>query len=152
MAQPSCAPARTPASTSDILSDLLKRAGVDKSSTIRVTGQAGLAALLWLCRHGYEQVSYVRGGPCPSEDSDLLLVPQTCDLQTLEGLLNTGPHPRDGGLLIVQTPEPATSEEVDPVHDLLIRSGYRIERRLHGRHRELYVARRAKSFNLRIAA
>lgn len=145
-------PMRIAASASDILADLLHRAGVDKSSTIRVTGHAGLAALLWLCRHGYEQVSYVRAGPCPADGSDLLLVPQTCDLRALETLLTHGPHPRDGGVLIVQTPEPAAGAGADPVHELLARSGYHIERCVHGRHRELHVARRRAVSPLRKAA
>jgi hypothetical protein len=129
---------------SDILTDLLRRAGVDKSSTIRVTGPAGLAALLWFCRHGYDQVGYVRAGPCPADDGDLVLAPQTCDVGALATILSRGPHPRAGGVLIVQTPIPdaATPGAVDPVHDLLIRNGYRIERCLRGHHRELHVARR----------
>jgi len=129
---------------SDILADLLRRAGVDKSSTIRVTGPAGLAALLWFCRHGYEQVGYVRGGPCPAEDGDLVLAPQTCDVGALAGILAKGPHPRAGGVLIVQTPIPdsATPAGADPVHELLARCGYNVERCVRGHHRELHVARR----------
>lgn len=128
---------------SDILADLLKRAGVDKSSTIRVTGPAGLAALLWFCRHGYEQVGYVRGGPCPADGGDLVLAPQTCDVAGLAGILAKGPHPRAGGVLIVQTPIPAGAPDlVDPVHELLARCGYNVERCVRGHHRELHVARR----------
>ena len=140
-----------PPSLPDILTDLLRRAGVDKSSTIRVTGHAGLAALLWFCRHGYDQVGYVRGGPCPAEDGDLVLARQTQDLASLDAMLRHGPHPRAGGVLIVQTPlyERAPT---DPVHDLLIRAGYRVERCLHGHHRELHVARRRVSPPMRKAA
>ena len=129
-------------SLSRLLDDLLRRAGVGKSSTIRITGPAGLAALLWFCRHGYDQVGYVRGGPGPAEDGDLVLAPQTCDLAGLEVLLRRGPRPRQGGVLIVQTPEPAPDDAVDPVHELFERNGYRVERCLHGHHRELHVARR----------
>jgi len=64
-------------STSDTLTDLLAQAGVGKDDTIRVTGPAGLAALLWFCRHGYQQVGYVSRGRGPTDDGDLLLVPQT---------------------------------------------------------------------------
>jgi hypothetical protein len=132
-----------PSSVNDILTDLLQHAGVCKSSTIRVTGPAGLAALLWFCRHGYEQVGYVRAGPCPAEDGDLVLAPQTCDLPTLAAILARGPHPRAGGVLIVQTPIPDVAPgAVDPVHDLLEQSGYRVERCVRGHHRELHVARR----------
>jgi hypothetical protein len=138
-------------SLSDTLSDLLARAGVGKSDTIRVTGPAGLAALLWFCRHGYEQVGLVSAGRGPSDESDLLLVPQTCSIVDLEELLRRGPHPRDGGVLIVQTRE-SHAPGPDPVHDLLGRSGYRIERCLHGRRRELHVARRLPHAPGRMAA
>ena len=137
-------PEQPPSSVTDTIGDLLKRAGVDKSSVIRITGPAGLAALLWFCRHGYEQVGYVRGGPCPADDGDLVLAPQTCDVGALEAILKRGPHPRAGGVLIVQTPIPQNTATgaPDPVHDLLSRSGYRVERCLRGHHRELHVARR----------
>jgi hypothetical protein len=135
----------------DTLGEVLAGAGVDKTSTIHVTGPGGLAALLWLCRHGYEQVGLVRHGRSPGEDSDLLWAPLTCDLAALDALLETGPHPRDGGVLIVQTPEPPAGT-TDPVHTLLRRHGYRIERCLHGRHRELHVARRASIGRLQRAA
>jgi len=133
-----------PSPLNDLLTELLARAGVDKSSAIRVTGPGGLAALLWLCRHGYEQVGYVRAGPCPAEDGDLVLAPQTCDVDALAVILRRGPHPRAGGVLIVQTPIPPDTEPgaADPVHDLLTKSGYRVERCLRGHHRELHVARR----------
>jgi hypothetical protein len=128
-------------SPTDALSTILARAGLGKSSIIRVTGRAGLAALLWLCRHGYEQVGYARGGPGTSDDGDLVLAPQTCDLNDLSNLLRFGPRPRIGGVLIVQTPAPADAT-LDPARVLLERSGYRVERCLRGQHRELHVARR----------
>ncbi|MDB5483517.1 MAG: hypothetical protein JWO83_4570 [Caulobacteraceae bacterium] len=129
-------------SLSQTLTDLLQGAGLGKADTIRITGPAGLAALLWFCRHGYEQVGYVSTGRGPCEDGDLLLVPQTCTAGELEQILRSGPRPRPGGVLIVQTPQPASESGRDPVHDLLGRAGYQVERCLHGRHRELHVARR----------
>ena len=131
-------------SFSDILNELLTQAGVDKSSSVHVTGPAGLAALLWLCRHGYEQVGLVGGGCCPANDCDLLLAPQTRDLAALAGLLDRGPHPRPGGVLIVQTPAQGktAASRRDPVHVLLERSGYQVERCVRGHHRDLHVARR----------
>ena len=142
---------RPPSSVSDTLSELLQRAGVGKLSTIRITGAAGLSALLWFCRHGYEHVGYSRGGP-GGDDIDLLFVPQTCDLKALDAILSQGPHPTEGGVLIVQTPEVHAANGDDPVHDLLARRGYRVERCLHGRHRELHVARREPRSALRSAA
>jgi len=142
---------KPPSSLSDTLSEILHRAGVTKQSNIRVTGAAGLASLLWFCRHGFDHVGYSRGGP-KGDDIDLLFVPQTCDLASLEAILARGPHPAEGGLLIVQTPDAATADGFDPVHDLLERRGYRVERCLHGRHRELHVARRALRAAYRAAA
>jgi hypothetical protein len=130
------------ASLSETLADLLHGAGLGKADTIRITGPAGLAALLWFCRHGYEQVGYVSAGRGPHEEGDLVLAPQTCSVCELEQILRDGPRPKRGGVLIVQTPLPALESGFDPVHDLLDRAGYRVERCLHGRHRELHVARR----------
>jgi hypothetical protein len=139
---PDSEPPPAPAATA--FADLLRRAGLGKSSIIRVTGRAGLAALLWFCRHGYEQVGYARQGPSSSDDGDLVLAPQTYDLDALAAMLRTGPRPRAGGVLIVQTLSPANAapDSIDPAQELLIRSGYQVERCLRGRHRELHVARR----------
>ena len=127
--------------TDQALGAILRQAGIDKQSAILITGPAGLAALLWFCRHDYQHVGYARTGRAPANDSDLLLVPQTCDAEHLGRILEEGPHVRHGGVLIVQTPEPVGSG-VDPIHSLLRRFGFRIERCLHGRHREMHVARR----------
>ncbi len=138
-------------SPTDALSTILSSAGLGKSSIIRVTGRAGLAALLWLCRHGYEQVGYARGGPGTSDDGDLVLAPQTCDLDDLSNLLRFGPRPRVGGVLMVQTPTP-TDAALDPARLLLEGCGYRVERCLRGQHRELHVARRRTSAEQQRAA
>src|ERR1700742_3208372 len=85
---------------SDPFMSLLERAHVTKSSLIRVTGSSGLSALLWLCRHGYEQVGYLKPGAGPHEQPDALIVAHTCDESTLRRLLATGPHVREGGALV----------------------------------------------------
>ncbi len=139
-------------SLSRTLSDLLSGAGLGKADTIRITGSAGLAALLWFCRHGYDQVGYVSTRRGCSEEGDLLLVPQTCSVGQLEQILRSGPRPKHGGVLIVQTPQPPFESGFDPVHDLLARAGYDVERCLHGRHRELHVARRRARAELKMAA
>ena len=124
------------------LGNLLRQAGVDKDSDILVTGPAGLPALLWFCRHDYGRVSYMRPGAAPANDSDCVLVPETCNLGVLERLLDHGPRVRRGGVLIVMTPEPKAPSNDDPAHNLLARHGFRVERCLHGVRRELHVARR----------
>jgi hypothetical protein len=139
-------------SLSQTLTDLLQGAGVGKADTIRVTGPAGLAALLWFCRHGYEQVGYVSSGRGPCEEGDLLLAPQTLSVGELEQILRCGPRPRPGGVLIVQTPQQEPGSPRDPVHDLLGGAGYEVERCLHGRHRELHVARRRPRIEQKMAA
>ena len=129
--------------SSDPLISLLERAQVTKSSLIRVTGASGLSALLWLCRHGYEQVGYLRPGHGPHEQPDALIVAHTCDEPTLRNLLSTGPHVREGGVLVFQSPLPgASSPHGDAIHRLLKSHGYAVEQCLHGARRELHVARR----------
>jgi hypothetical protein len=126
----------------NVLESVLAPAGIDRGSVIRITGSAGLAALLWFCRHGYTQVGYVQGGPSPADGGDLLLVPQTLELDALDRLLSRGPHVRAGGVLIVQTAEHGDTVAPDPAQLLLVRHGYHIERCIHGQHRTLHVARR----------
>ena len=123
------------------MAGLMRRAGVDKKSVIRVIGPNGLATLLWLCRHGYEQVGYVRQGPCPAETCDLLVVLQEGEANALATTLERGPHLRDGGILVLQTPEHGR-DAPDLVDGVLDRCGYRVEMRLHGCRRELHLARR----------
>jgi hypothetical protein len=129
----------------DPLMSLLERAGVTKSSLIRVTGCSGLSALLWLCRHGYQQVGYLRPGVGPHEQPDALIVAHTCDEATLRDLLETGPHVREGGALIFQSPLPRVlAFRADPIHRLLKSQGYEVEECHHGQRRELHVARRQR--------
>lgn len=124
------------------MAELFRRAGVDKTSVIRVTGRGGLATLLWLCRRGYEQVGYVRHGPCPTDRCDLLLVLEGDDAGALAETLEQGPHLRNGGVLVVQTAETGAGEGADAVDQLLGRCGFRVEEPVHGRHRDLHFARR----------
>lgn len=130
-------------SSSGDLVTLLEQSDIHKSSLIRVTGNSGLSALLWLCRHGYEQVGYLRPGPgCPEEQADALIIAHTCDEVTLARLLAAGPHVRDGGILIFQSPLPLANDRSDPIHRRLTLAGYVVERCVHGQRRELHVARR----------
>jgi hypothetical protein len=121
------------------LGDILQRAGVDTHSEILVTGPAALPALLWFCRHDYRHVALVRGR-APANACDCVLAPATCDAAALTRLLDEGPRVRQGGVLIVMTPEAPAKE--DPVHRLLEDHGFRVERCIQGAHRDLHVARR----------
>ena len=138
---------------SDPLIALLERAHVTKSSLVRVTGSSGLSALLWLCRHGYEQVGYLRPGAGPHEQPDALIVAHTCDEATLHDLLVSGPHVREGGALVFQSPLPRVlGFRADPVHRLLKAFGYAVEECHHGQRRELHIARRLHQAQVKKAA
>ncbi|WP_309644489.1 hypothetical protein [Phenylobacterium sp.] len=132
---------------SSSLIDLLEEVEVHKSSLIRVTGPSGLPAVLWLCRHGYEQVGYLRADQRgPHEPADAVLVAHTCDEAGLTRVLAAGPLVRAGGVLIVQTQQIAANDG-DPIRDRLEQAGYEIVRRLVGCRREVHVAlRRASAF------
>ncbi len=139
------------ASFHDTMTEVLARAHVDKSSTIRVMGSGGLAPLLWLCRHGYEQVGFVRPGPCPADSCDLLIILDAAGVDGLARCLEDGPHLRDGGVLVVQM-SPANPGGGDPVRRLLAREGYGVEPHIHGQRRDLYLARRHAADRFRKAA
>lgn len=118
---------------------LLEAAGVTTSSAILVTGSGGISALIWLCRRGYDQVGCLRSGNgCACEQPDALLIAQICDLATLDHILRSGPHLREDGVLIFQ----CRGEAQPLLASLLQRKGFQLERRLHGAHRDLIVARR----------
>lgn len=132
------------AHAADLLSSVLADAGLSPSSTISVTGKDGLAPLIWLCRHGFEHVTYVRSGQgCPRQAADALLVLRTTPLAELEQILAQPGQLREGGVLIVQTPDLRTPDGDDPIHAVLERAGFRIERCIMRRQNcELHVARR----------
>lgn len=139
--------------SSDPLISLLARARINKTSLIRVTGSSGLSALLWLCRHDYEQVGYLRPGAGPHEQPDALIVAHTCDEAALRHLLETGPHVREGGALVFLSPLPRVlAFRGDPVHRLLKSHGYAVEECHHGQRRELHVARRLPQAPMKKAA
>src|SRR5271170_5412717 len=126
----------------DLLMDVLHDAGIGRSSVVRVAGRDGLAPLIWLCRKGFQDVGYVRpGAGGPREPADLLLVlhdPSPGELATLlaqHGLL------KDDGVLILQTREQRAPNGSVPVHGLLEKAGFRVERCVLRQYRELHVAR-----------
>jgi hypothetical protein len=59
---------------------------------------------------------------------------------------------REGGVLIVQTPDVRTPDGRDPIHLILERAGYAVERCIARRSREVHVARRLCGGPLRQAA
>lgn len=121
---------------------LLERAGVTKSSVIRVTGPSSLSALLWLCRHDYQQVGYMRAiEGAPHEEPDAIIVAHTCNEIDLKRLLAAGRQVRPGGVFIFQLRAGDASGGLG-VDWLLESAGFTTEQRLDGEHRALIIARR----------
>jgi hypothetical protein len=126
------------------LVDFLARAGVTRSSTIRVTGPSALSALLWLCRHGYDQVGYVRaeaGSPHEAEP-DAIIVAHTCGELELKRLLAFGRHVRPGGVFLFRL-RTGPGASTAGLEWMLKQAGLSVEARLDGERRALVIARRA---------
>lgn len=135
------------------LTRLLQRAGLSKESVIRVTGPAGMTAIMWLYRHGYERAAYVHANwVATMQTADALLVPHTCEAPELRDLLQSGSGLREGGVLIVQTSAEASVPGLDSVPAILEPLGYRVEYRLDERGRDVCVARRVGSDGFKKAA
>lgn len=139
------------AHSNDLLSYLLEEAGVHRDSIIRVTGPHGLAALLWLCRHGYEQAGYLRPeGFSAMAEAEVMIVSGPLDALALDALLDHGPRLCEGGLMIVQTPCAALGDPEAP-HRIFRRHGMVVTRRLNRHGRQLCLARRAAGVEARAA-
>lgn len=134
------------------LADLLERAGVTRSSIIRLAGSSSLPALLWLCRHGYDQVGCLRaGGGLPHEDEpDAILATHTCGELELKLLLPLARQLRPGGVFVFRLRTGPGSSAV-ALEWLLKQVGLSLERRVDTGRRALVVARRT-AITLRKAA
>ena len=140
-------------SAPNLLTAILQDAGVSTRSAVRVTGKGGLAPLIWLCRHGFDDVAYVHyDGGGPRDPADVLLILANTPPAELEHLLDEHPRLREGGVLIVQTPALRTADGQDPIHLILERAGYRVERCIPHRSREVHIARRQFAADRRHAA
>ena len=58
MTASSLSPTQPLAADGPAMMRILQRARITKASTIRVTGAAGVTAVLWLARHGYPPLGY----------------------------------------------------------------------------------------------
>jgi hypothetical protein len=134
------------------LSRVLQRAGVTKTSVVRVTGPAGLAAIFWLSRHGYDRAAYVHPNRVATMDPvDALLVPHACQAQALTDLIQGGGCLREGGVLIVQAPPAGLVGVNDSVPAVLEPLGYAVEQPLSDKGRDIYIARR-RGYGFKTAA
>jgi hypothetical protein len=130
-----------PQSAAEGVCAFLASLGIRKTSAIHLVGKGALAPLLWLCRHGFEEVVMLSGGPAPSEPADLLVSLETSGPAAFERLASDLPHVRPGGVVIVRTDHRRRADR-SRANSLLGRHGFRIERRLRGDRRDVYVARR----------
>lgn len=126
------------------LARTLRQAGVAKTSNIRVTGPAGMTAVLWLYRHGYEGASYVHPNWAGARGcADVLLIPHSCEPDELAAMLARGHGLRDGGVVIVQAAPSRGDPEMDSVPTVLRGVGCRVEARVAEHGREVFIARLA---------
>jgi hypothetical protein len=126
------------------LAAFLEGAGVTKTSLIRVTGPSSLPALLWLCRHGYDQVGYVRAGQgSPHEaEADAVIVAHTCGDLELRLALHMAREVRPGGVFMFRLRIDSGCSR-DGIERLLKQHGLSVERRIDNGRRALIIARRS---------
>jgi hypothetical protein len=120
---------------------ILTEAGVTRERPVRVTGRAGLTAVFWLCRNGYQDAAYVHPnwiGRIPAATA--LLIPHACRAKELLGLLH-GAAGCEDRLLIVQACSGAPAEGEDEIGAALAALGYRVEDHLSDANREIFIAR-----------
>ena len=133
---------RDRARSGQLLLQLLQDAGVGSDSVVRIAGRGALAPLIWLCRLGFADVGYVRPGVGgPHDPADVLLVLDATGLAELEALVHDHGLLREGGVLIVKTPDLHDAQGHDPAHDVLERAGFHVERCVPRHDKELHVAR-----------
>ena len=117
---------------------VLRQAGLGRDCVIRVTGPAGLTAVLCLYRRGYERAAYVHPNWVTVRGAaDALLIPHACGMQELAGLLERGDGLREGGILIVQTCASRSSQPADGLPAILEPRGYEIEQHVSDRGRAM---------------
>jgi hypothetical protein len=106
------------ASPEQIVQKSVSLAGADRRGRVSVAGPDSLAAMISLCRDGFDQVECARQATCPSADeaSDLLLVAGPMSVEALAGVIErTCRLLRDGGVLVVQLTRPTDDRIVRAV-------------------------------------
>jgi len=115
--------------------------GVSRTSSIHLVGRGALASLLWLCRHGFDQVAILNGAPAPAERADLLLCLDASGAATFERLAAGMRRVRPGGTIVLRA-EGQSCTDRERARRLLRRPGFHIERRLRSGRGDVYIARR----------
>jgi len=105
-------------SPEEIVRKSIYLAQADRAERISVAGPDSLAAMVSLCRGGFDHVECARRSTCACADeaSDLLLIAGLLGADDLADLLRrTGRLLRDGGVLVVQLRRPADDAGVRSV-------------------------------------
>ena len=146
-----CVEYKSAADGASALSNIFEAAGIDRQSLIQITGPDALVSLLWLCRHGFENVGYVKcGAPHPAEPVDALIIPHRCTPDALLTLLDGAPIVRPGGALIFRGV--GRRSDGPTIETILARFGYQLQSHFGGNRLGLNVARRSAQFALAKAA
>jgi hypothetical protein len=106
------------ASPEQIVQKSVCLAGADRRRRVSVAGPDSLAAMISLCRDGFDQVECARQATCSSADeaSDVLLVAGRMSSEELAGIVErTCRLLRDGGVLVVQLGRPGDDKIVRAV-------------------------------------
>lgn len=103
------------ASPQQIVEKSIAIAHADRSGSVSVAGPDSLAAMISLCRDGFDHVECARQATsaCADEASDMLLVAGLMSPEELSAVLRrTCRLLRDGGVLVVQLKYPRDDEAV----------------------------------------
>jgi hypothetical protein len=103
------------ASPDQIVQKSITLAHADRQGLISVAGPDGLAAMISLCRDGFDHVECARQATCSSADeaSDMLLIAGRLTTDELAAVLRrTLRLLRDGGVLVVQLELPRDDQVV----------------------------------------
>jgi hypothetical protein len=103
------------ASPEQIVEKSISLSRADRGGSVSVAGPDSLAAMISLCRDGFDHVECARQATsaCADETSDVLLVTGMMSPEALSGVLNrTCRLLRDGGVLVVQLQYPRDDDAV----------------------------------------
>ncbi len=147
-------PLQPPASTAaeNVLVQALQQSGLSRHNLIHIAGPGALAAMLWLCRRGYERAQHLclHSPNCGVEPADALLIPHLGQAGDLPAVLNAAHGVREGGVLIVRMG--ARGDAAEAIAALAAPFGYTLERHVMDKGHALYVARRGpRSVALKVA-
>jgi hypothetical protein len=148
----SLAPALPLAAHGEAMARVLAQAGVKKTDQIWVTGPAGLTALIWLNREGYNEACYAHASRIAAmRPADALVIPHACKAGDVVNMLRDATCLRAGGALIVQVAGDLSAVP-GAIPALLGEMGFHVERRLIEKGRTVCIARREDRGETRLAA